>query len=169
MDNKCSNNVCDEVSLSRWREKMSRLNRSLTFGKRTMAKGRMAWAANAIKSVRLQLNWAEALVKYNGEDCKIDFNADDTGELESDSDLEDNKFSAIIYAICLEIDLLISTHVTVDEVAEPECNGSFLESKPIEGNKCLLVKTAIEGQNLVLRSFLDNDPRKPIVVQTNSN
>jgi hypothetical protein len=52
-----------------------------------MAKGRIAWAANAIKSVRLQLNWAEALVKYNGEDCKIGFNVDDTGELESDSDL----------------------------------------------------------------------------------
>jgi hypothetical protein len=42
-----------------------------------------------------------------------------------------------------------------------------LESKPTEGNKCLLVKIAIEGQNLVLRSFLDIDPRKPIFVQTN--
>jgi hypothetical protein len=103
MYNKCLNNVCDKVSLSRWREKMSRLNRSLTFGKGSMAKGRMVWAANAIKSVRLQPNWAEALVKYNGKDCKIGFNVDNTGQLESNSDLEDKTFSAIMYAIRLEI------------------------------------------------------------------
>ncbi|MDR2720713.1 MAG: DEAD/DEAH box helicase, partial [Puniceicoccales bacterium] len=167
MYSKCLNNMCNEVSLLRWRERMLRLNRNLTFSRETMARGRMVWAANAIKSVKLQPDWAEALVKYNGEDYKVGFNINDTGEIESDLNLKDKKFCATIYAICLEIDLLISTHIAVDKDAKLECDESFLENKPMEGSKCLLVKIAIDGQNLILRSFLDNDPRKPIFVQTN--
>jgi SNF2 family DNA or RNA helicase len=133
-----------------------------------MAKGRMIWATNAIKHVELQRDKATALVKYNGEDCRINFNITSGGDLESDSNLEDRKISSLIWAICLEIDLLLSTHVDSAAI-EPDYGESLLENEltTVDPNKCLLAKIAIEGQSLILRSFLDNDPRKPIFMQTN--
>lgn len=147
---------------------MARLNRNLAFRKDVMAKGRMIWATNAIRNVELQRDYAKALVKYNGEDCTISFNVDSSGDLEPVSDLDDKKICSIIYAICLEIDLLLTTYVEQpDEVVEPEYDESFLENKSEDVSKCLLVKVFIEGQSLVLRSFLDNDLHKPIFMQTN--
>ncbi|MDR0595500.1 MAG: DEAD/DEAH box helicase [Puniceicoccales bacterium] len=166
-NNKRPNNKYDENSLPDWREKMSRLNRNFAFQKDIMAKGRMVWAANAIKSIDLQQDRAKALVKYNGEDCTITFNVDDAGDLESESNLADKKICSIICAICIEIDLLLSAHPGLGKVSEPEYDESFLENKPEDVKKCLLVKFAIKDQNLVMHSFLDNDLHKPIFMQTN--
>jgi hypothetical protein len=94
-----------------------------------MTRGRMIWAENSIRSIELQQDRAKAVVKDSDEDCTISFNVNSSGDLESVSDWDDKKICSIIYAICIEIDLLLATYVEPDEIIEQECDEPILENK----------------------------------------
>ncbi len=176
MYNKRSENTFDSQSIQCWHEKMLRFDRNFAFKKEIMIKGRMIWATNVIKSLKLTPGAAIASVRYNNEDFVLSFDVDQNGFLVSQADLKDKKIYAIIYALCLEIDKILSTLPERSDKLE-NSNGNnkseILDKNPsidtvsLDENKCLLVKISINNQNLVLRSFLDNDEHKPIFMQSN--
>lgn len=171
MQARCPETKFDDQSIDCWRNNMSRFDRNFTFKQDVMIKGRMIWAANIIRSLELRPDLAVARVKYNNEDVQISFGIDQSGNIFSESDLSDKKNCAIIYAVCLEIDRILSENAPLveDSGKNTEIFPSVDDHPDLKTDfkKCLLVKISIIDQNLVIRAFLDNDEHKPIFMQSN--
>lgn len=164
---KCPEAKLDNQLIGYWRDKMSRLDRSFIFSPGVVAKGRMIWAANVVRSLDFKDNCVVANVRYNNFDEQVSFDIDQTGELVSFGiNLRDKNICSIVYAVCLSIDQVLSTF---PEKEEPEVSVDEVSAmKPVEqSSKYLLVKISLVDQNLVIRAFLDNDERKPIFMQSN--
>lgn len=155
----------DNRTIEHWRDKMSRFDPNFVFRPDVIAKGRIIWAANVVRSLELRPDSVVASVKYNNEDRELSFDIDDSGSIISDINLRDKNICAILYAIYLGIDQILSENPEEEE--DSDVDEASVEIDAIQPEKYLLVKISIANNNLVMRAFLDNDERKPIFMHSN--
>ncbi len=168
MDPRHQENKFNMQSIDCWRKKMSNFDRNFVFKKDILVKGRMIWAANVVKSLEFQPDRVIASVKYNNEDSVVSFDINQDGNLISELNLQDKNISAIICAVCLSIDHILSEYSSSDLGSDDlDSQSEQIIENEDKTAKFLLVKLAIIDQNLVIRAFLDNDERKPIFMQSN--
>ena len=179
MSEKCPEYTSTSEATAIWRNKLSKFNTIGYFGRRPCSIAKGVFATKAIRNVTLTPDKAKINAYFNGENIDFDIKIDDNGEVETSIDKKKITSQIVTIAAIMAINVIVTAPEPCAEDINSERVDDFSNSEDSDvsddyGNgrhskskkeKNVLVKFCVVGNEVVMKSYLDNDIRRPIFMQ----